>query len=214
MFRLRWSQRPHSWLSHDYKENGGISVRPSWRHVHLGHIACGTGRCYHDYWLSSIVDISQFRDGAICSLKKFSLKFVSQSLINHSAFIQDIDWRWTGKSLQWRYNECDDVSYHRRLDCLFNRLFRRRSKKTSKLRVTGLYEGNPPIGEFPAQRASNAENVSIWWRHHVVTLTRVSKLDHHCFRQKLPACSRQATCEPILTVCQMDPYEQTSMKFE
>ena len=23
-------------------------------------------------------------------------------------------------------------------------------------------------GEFPAQRASNAENVSIWWRHHVV----------------------------------------------
>ena len=23
-------------------------------------------------------------------------------------------------------------------------------------------------GEFPAQRASNAENVSIWWRHHVM----------------------------------------------
>ena len=22
------------------------------------------------------------------------------------------------------------------------------------------------IGEFPAQRASDAENVSIWWRHH------------------------------------------------
>ena len=45
---------------------------------------------------------------------------------------------------------------------------RRRSKKTSKLRVTGLCEGNSPVtGEFPAQRASNAENVSIWWRHHV-----------------------------------------------
>ena len=29
-------------------------------------------------------------------------------------------------------------------------------------------EGNSPVtGEFPAQRASNAENVSIWWRHHV-----------------------------------------------
>ena len=26
------------------------------------------------------------------------------------------------------------------------------------------------IGEFPAQRASNAENVSIWWRHHVICL--------------------------------------------
>ena len=23
-------------------------------------------------------------------------------------------------------------------------------------------------GEFPAQMASNAENVSIWWRHHVI----------------------------------------------
>ena len=40
------------------------------------------------------------------------------------------------------------------------------SKKTSKLRVTGLCEGNSPeTGEFPAQRASNAENVPIWWRH-------------------------------------------------
>ena len=41
------------------------------------------------------------------------------------------------------------------------------SKKTSKLRVTGLCEGNSPVtGEFPAQRASNADNVSIWWRNH------------------------------------------------
>ena len=48
-------------------------------------------------------------------------------------------------------------------------LFRHRSKKTSKLRVTGLCVGNSPgTGEFPAQMASNAENVSIWWRHHVV----------------------------------------------
>ena len=40
-------------------------------------------------------------------------------------------------------------------------------KKTSKLRVTGLCVGNSPgTGEFPAQMASNAENVSIWWRHH------------------------------------------------
>ena len=44
----------------------------------------------------------------------------------------------------------------------------RRSKETSKLRVTGLCEGNSPVtGEFPAQMASNAVNVSIWWRHHV-----------------------------------------------
>ena len=37
---------------------------------------------------------------------------------------------------------------------------RRRSKKTSKLRATGLCKGNSPVAvEFPAQRASNAEKV-------------------------------------------------------
>ena len=46
---------------------------------------------------------------------------------------------------------------------------RRRSKKTSNLRVTVLCEGNSPVtGEFPAQRASNPENVSIWWRRHIL----------------------------------------------
>ena len=40
---------------------------------------------------------------------------------------------------------------------------RHRSKETKKLRVAGLCEGNSPVtGEFPAQRASKAENVSIW----------------------------------------------------
>ena len=49
-------------------------------------------------------------------------------------------------------------------------LFRRKSKKTSKLRLTGLCAGNSPgTGEFPAQMASNEENVSIWWRHHEAT---------------------------------------------
>ena len=60
----------------------------------------------------------------------------------------------------------DGVSHHQPFDCLLNGLFRRWSKKTSKLRVTGPCEGNSPVtGEFPAQRASNAENVSIWRRH-------------------------------------------------
>ena len=62
-----------------------------------------------------------------------------------------------------RHNESESISNHRRLDCLFKPLFRRRSKKTPKLRVTGLREGNTPV---TGERASNAENVSIWWRHH------------------------------------------------
>ena len=47
--------------------------------------------------------------------------------------------------------------------CLLNPLFGRRSKKTSKLRVTGLCG----TGDFPAQMAGNAEIVSNRWRHHV-----------------------------------------------
>ena len=85
--------------------------------------------------------------------------------------------------LQWRHNEHGWVSNHRRIDYLLKRWFRQRSKKTSKLRVTGLCEGNSPVtDEFPTQGASNAENVSIWWRHHWKTvsypihLTRVVEL--------------------------------------
>ena len=71
--------------------------------------------------------------------------------------------------LQWRHNDHDCVSNHQPRGCLLKRLFRHRSKKTSKLRVTGLCAGNSPgTGEFPEQMASNAENVSIWWRHHPI----------------------------------------------
>ena len=67
--------------------------------------------------------------------------------------------------LQWRHNEHDGVSNYLPHNCLLKRLFRPISKKTSKLRVTGLCEGNSPVtGEFPTKRASNEEYVSIWWR--------------------------------------------------
>ena len=45
-------------------------------------------------------------------------------------------------SLQWRHNERHGVANHQPYDCLLNLLFRRRSNKTSKLCVTGLW------GEF------------------------------------------------------------------
>ena len=68
------------------------------------------------------------------------------------------------------HNERNWVSNHQPRDCLLNSLFRLKSKKASKLRATCFCEGNSPVsGEFPAQKASNAENVSFWWRHHVIT---------------------------------------------
>ena len=58
-----------------------------------------------------------------------------------------------GRTLRCRHNAYDGFSNHQPYDGLLNRLFRRRSKKTSKLRVTGLCEGNSPVtGEFPLQR--------------------------------------------------------------
>ena len=70
-------------------------------------------------------------------------------------------------TLQWRHNGHDGVSNDQPHDCLLNRLFRHRSKKTSKLRVTGLCAVNSPVtGDFPAQWDSNTENITIWWRHH------------------------------------------------
>ena len=68
------------------------------------------------------------------------------------------------ETLQRRHNGHDGVSNHQLYDCLFNRLFGRRSKKTPR---HWLCKGNSSvIGKFTAQRASNAEKVSIWWRHH------------------------------------------------
>ena len=76
--------------------------------------------------------------------------------------------RWLRKSLV-HYNDIvmGTMASHQPHHCLLDRLFGRRWKKTSKLRVTGHCAGNSPgTGEFPVQMASNAENVSIWWRHH------------------------------------------------
>ena len=77
---------------------------------------------------------------------------------------------WNANStLLWRHNGRDAIaSLITSLTSVYSTIHvRRRSKKTSKLRVTGLCAGNSPeTGEFPAQMASNAKNVSIWWRHH------------------------------------------------
>ena len=60
-------------------------------------------------------------------------------------------WTWMPKyqhqslgviiTLQWRHNGRDSVSNHQLHDCLLNRLFRRRSKKTSLAFVRGIHRG-------------------------------------------------------------------------
>ena len=109
--------------------------------------------------------------------------------------------RWYGAlrtqiSLRWRHNDHAGVSNHQPHDCLLNRLFRRKSKKTSKLRVTGLCAGNSTgTGEFPAQMASYAENVSIWWRHHDDIICV------YIHKMKLPSFRFYSIFKIIFSVC-------------
>ena len=94
----------------------------------------------------------------------FSCFSVNVQLLNESHIQQNA----------WGVHSCWDVMhFHSLAQFCFdgatdnNRLFGCRSKKTSKLRVTGLCEGNSMVtGKFPAQNTRNAENVSIWWCHH------------------------------------------------
>ena len=59
------------------------------------------------------------------------------------------------------------ISNHQPHDCLLNLFIQAQIIETSKLRATGLCAGNSPLtGEFPTQKASYADNFSIWWRHH------------------------------------------------
>ena len=93
-------------------------------------------------------------------------------------------------ALRWRLNERDGASNHQPRDCLLDRLFRRRSKKTSKLCVTGRCTGNSPVaGEFHAQMTSIAENIFTFddvimgWEH--VSRKEGTMIDMLLFRDGL-----------------------------
>ena len=119
-----------------------------------------TGDFHHDnLQCSQWLNIFQC-DALPCSVAPYRLSKISDVFFSFHVSMYFLLWRHDG------HNGVSNLQPH---DCLLHRLFRRRSKKTSKLRVTGLCVGNSPVtGEFPAQRASNAGNVSIWWRHHAM----------------------------------------------
>ena len=70
-------------------------------------------------------------------------------------------------SLQWSHNRHDGVSNHQPDDCLLN---------------------SPMTREFPSQRVSNAENVSIWWRHHVQSVQVYARFTGNTDRQVIQHC--------------------------
>ena len=102
--------------------------------------------------------------------------------------------------LQWRHNGRDCVSNHQSHDCLHNRLFRHRSKKKWKLRATGLCAGNSPVtGEFPAQMTNDVDNVSIWWRHHAIKITKSQEILEHTKKMQCDTGLERISLTIILT---------------
>ena len=86
--------------------------------------------------------------------KSMSFNSFKWDIVHHAVVFKN--WPMISKkSLQWRHSDHDGVSNRQPHGCLLNRLFRRRSKKTSKLPrhwpLCGEFTGT---GEFPAQRAS------------------------------------------------------------
>ena len=78
-------------------------------------------------------------------------------------------------SLRWRHNDHAGVSNHQPHGCLLNRLFRCKSKKTSKLRVTGLcagkFTGDRWISRTNGQLRGKCFHLmtSSWWTHQLET---------------------------------------------
>ena len=75
-------------------------------------------------------------------------------------------------TLQWRHNGQVNVSNHQRLNfylTVSTDIDQRKHQSSASLAfVRGI--------EFAAQMASNAENVPIWWRHHVSHLTKFMRV--------------------------------------
>ena len=81
-------------------------------------------------------------------------------------------------TLHWRHNGRDGVSNDQPHDCLLKRLFRRRSKENSKLRVTAAR-----TGEVPAQMASNVENAVTGYLCLYVWLMKKNTINLFCCPQ-------------------------------
>ena len=98
-------------------------------------------------WLAAIASFNIWCNGHLHDITFCSLGLICYIGVNTLALkmIQTASLCWrqvASHTLQWHHNGQDGVSNHRHHDCLLNRLFKRRSKKTSKLRVTGLCARN------------------------------------------------------------------------
>ena len=118
--------------------------------------------------------------------------------------------------LQWRHNGCDSVWNNKPHDCLLNRLFRRRSKKTSKLRVTGFVRDrwiprtNGQLrGKCFHLLTSSCQSYKCVHSTKLIDSIKMTHLDTHPIRPSPPTRSglkygSKASSESILKLSQID----------
>ena len=126
--------------------------------VTLYHLVAIRSKIEPQHWVINIKNTTQISGSCIVWQK-----YDTNQYVWHKPVSLECGHNGLAFSLQWRHDEHDCATNHQPHECLFNCLFRFRLKKTSKFCVTGLCAGNSPV-----TGASNAENVSIWWRHHVI----------------------------------------------
>ena len=97
----------------------------------------------------------------------------------------------------WRRNERDGFSNHRRLNCLLSRLFSATQRKHQSSALLACVRNPPVTGGFPSQRASNVENVSIWWRHYEARATLLIPNPSHPFQEQNLFIERQITSREL-----------------
>ena len=110
-------------------------------------------RCRHRrHWRPSVINVSGEKKAVGTTIFPFQCR--------QPAFLSS---RSTS-ILQWRHNERNGVSNHRRFDCLFTQPFVQAQIKEN-IKAPRHWPLWAVTGGFPSQRASNAKDVSIWWRH-------------------------------------------------
>ena len=93
------------------------------------------------------------------------------------------------KTSQWRHNERDRVaSQITSLTIVYSTVYsgvdQRKHQRSALLAFVRRI--HPSVtGEFPAQKASNAENISIWWRHHIYDLANLTNVSESIILQSV-----------------------------
>ena len=113
-------------------------------------------------------------------------------------------------ALQWHHNEHNGVSNHQPHDCLLNRLFKRRSKKISKLCVTGLCEGihrwpgnSPHKGPVTRKILPFDDVIMVYGYHYsrikwalwLLNLSATRMLFQHSLQRNYQSSALQVLCE-------------------